>query len=109
MRSLATASSISCPGPNPSRFHRSVPTRFWFFHAGSRAEMVTLPRGAGGGRGGRPSTIPGGGSTSGSLFTVSAGNVGLGVRVAAARRWAGGGRRPDWTLASCVLLAWFRV
>jgi uncharacterized protein len=103
MRSLATAIVYLLPGSDPSRFHRLRSDEIWFFHAGSRAEMVTLPRGAGGERR-PPSTILG---REHPQVVVPAGTW-LGVRVAAGQalgRAAGGG--PDWTLASCVVMPGF--
>jgi predicted cupin superfamily sugar epimerase len=48
VRSLATAIVYLLIGSDPSRFHRLRADEIWFFHAGSRAEMVMLLRAAGG-------------------------------------------------------------
>jgi predicted cupin superfamily sugar epimerase len=99
MRSLATAIVYLLSGSDSSRFHRLRSDEIWFFHAGSRAEMVMLERAARGeGRG--PSTMLG---REHPQVVVPAGTW-LGVRVAPGQA-AGGG--PDWTLASCVVMPGF--
>ncbi len=99
VRSLATAIVYLLAGSDPSRFHRLRADEIWFFHAGSRAEMVMLEQAAGGERR-PPSNMLGQEHTQ---VVVPAGTW-LGVRVAPGQV-AGGG--PDWTLASCVVTPGF--
>jgi uncharacterized protein len=99
VRSLTTAIVYLLTGSNPSRFHRLRADEIWFFHAGSRAEMLMLEQAAGGER--RPPFIALGQEH--PQVVVPAGTW-LGVRVALGQA-AGGG--PDWTLASCVVMPGF--
>ena len=104
VRSLATAIVYLLTGSDPSRFHRLRSDEIWFFHAGSRAEMVMLepdPRlSASDGERRPPSSMLG---QEHPQVVVPAGTW-LGVRVAPGQA-AGGG--PDWTLASCVVTPGF--
>jgi predicted cupin superfamily sugar epimerase len=99
VRSLATAIVYLLIGSDPSRFHRLRADEIWFFHAGSRAEMVMLEQAAGRERR-LPSNMLG---REHPQVVVPAGTW-LGVRVAQGQA-AGDG--PDWTLASCVVTPGF--
>jgi len=104
VRSLATAILYLLTGSDPSRFHRLRSDEVWFYHAGSRAEMVMLepdPRmSASDGERRSPSRMLG---QEHPHILVPEGTW-LGVRVAPGQ--AAGGC-PDWTLASCVVTPGF--